>query len=186
MQLPPDELFEDPDNPVTMEVDYVRVYELTGRPYKTPEGAVVPVEPLPDNARTPDATGNLVYDVNFEKGIKDNQEGIDDEFGDYWNYVHNAQFGGEADVTVEEIDGNNYAKIDVKNKGSQPYSIQLEQLTTLELADGTGSLLMRKLTRSELLTPNLAEDLQEAGLHIQVPTQWILQMNSNILSLSSR
>ena len=131
MQLPPDELFEDPDNPVTMEVDYVRVYELTGRPYKTPEGAVVPVEPLPDNARTPDATGNLVYDVNFEKGIKDNQEGIDDEFGDYWNYVHNAQFGGEADVTVEEIDGNNYAKIDVKNKGSQPYSIQLEQLTTL-------------------------------------------------------
>ncbi len=117
--------------PAQMEVDYVRVYELTGRPYKTPVEPNINAGPLPDGARQPDATGNLVKDMNFEQGIKDNQEGVDADFGEVWNYIHNAQFGGAANVSVDAIDGKNYARIDVTNKGSQPYSIQLEQHTTL-------------------------------------------------------
>ena len=124
--LPPDDLF-----PAKMEVDYVRVYELTGRPYKTPSEPGTEVEPLPPGARESDATGNLVADVNFEQGIKDNAEGVDAEFGDQWNFVHNAQFNGAATAAVDTIDGRNYAKINVTATGSQPYSVQLEQLTTL-------------------------------------------------------
>lgn len=128
MRLPPDDLF---NSPVNMEVDYVRVYELTGRPYKTPVEPTIAVETLPEGARVADETGNLVKDVNFEQGIKDNAEGANEEFGEVWNFVHNAQFSGAATTAVEEIDGTNYAKINVTNKGTQPYSIQLEQLTTL-------------------------------------------------------
>ena len=123
---PSDDMF-----PTRMEVDYVRVYNLTGRPYKTPEAPSVPKEPLPDGARQPDATGNLVNDVNFENGINNNPEGSDELFGDGWNYVHNAQFGGAANVTVEDVGGTKFAKVNVTNRGSQAYSVQLEQLTTV-------------------------------------------------------
>ncbi|WP_163195470.1 carbohydrate binding domain-containing protein, partial [Clostridium thermarum] len=130
--VPGAEEFE--DNPA-MEVDYVRVYELTGRPYKTPVEPRLEVEELPAGARPHhDEEGNplnLVYDTNFENGIKDNAEGIDADFGDGWNFVHNAQFGGQATVKVEEIDGRNFAKVDVTNAGNQNYSVQLEQHTTL-------------------------------------------------------
>ena len=115
----------------TMEVDYVRAYELVGRPYKTPMDPKVEKEPLPAGAKAPDSTGNLVNDVNFEKGIKDNREGIDSNFGDGWNFVYNQQFGGQATVNVEELNGRNYAKVNVINAGTQPYSVQLEQHTTL-------------------------------------------------------
>ncbi|MDP4089212.1 MAG: carbohydrate binding domain-containing protein, partial [Bacillota bacterium] len=115
----------------TMQVDYVRTYEMTGRPYKTPADPKIQVQPLPDGARIADSTGNLVNDVNFEKGIKDNQEGIDADFGDGWNFIHNAQFAGQAAVSVEAINDKNYAKVNVTNAGTQPYSIQLEQHTTL-------------------------------------------------------
>ena len=124
--VPEDSMF-----PTHMEVDYVRVYELTGRPYKTPVEQVVSIDPLPEGARQPDATGNLVNDVDYSMGIRDNAEGVDAEFGSGWNFVHNANFGGVATTTVDTIDGKKYAKINVTNRGAQPYSLQLEQLTTL-------------------------------------------------------
>ena len=124
--LPDDSMF-----PAQMEVDYVRVYELTGRPYKTIVEPNLDIVPLPEGAREPDATGNLVKDINFEQGIKDNQEGIDNQFGDVWNFVHNASFGGAATASVEAINEKNYAKIDVTDRGTQPYSVQFEQVTTL-------------------------------------------------------
>ena len=124
--MPDDSMF-----PAQMEVDYVRVYTLTGRPYMAPVEPSIVIEPLPEDAREPDDTGNLVKDFNFSEGIKDNPEGDDADFGEVWNFVHNAQFGGTATTAVENIDGKNYAKIDVTNRGSQPYSVQLEQLTTL-------------------------------------------------------
>ena len=68
--------------PAQMEVDYVKVYELTSRPYKTPMEPSTPVEPLPAGARQPDATGNLVMDVDYTNGIKDNAEGVDADYGD--------------------------------------------------------------------------------------------------------
>ncbi|MDF2941826.1 MAG: glycoside hydrolase family 16 [Herbinix sp.] len=114
-----------------MEVDYVRVYELTGRPYKIPADPQIVTEPLPDGARVADSTGNLVYDVNYEQGIIDNREGLDANFGNGWNLIYNEQFGGVASATVEAVDERNYAKINVLNVGTQPYSVQLEQHTTL-------------------------------------------------------
>ena len=114
-----------------MEVDYVRVYELEGRSYMTPVEPNVDTEPLPEGGRVPDATGNLVNDINFENGIIDNAEGIDANFGDGWNFIHNAQFAGQAIATIDAIDGKNFAKIDVTNIGNQPYSVQMEQHTTL-------------------------------------------------------
>ncbi len=124
--VPEDSMF-----PAQMEVDYVRVYELTGRPYKTPAEPNIPKEPLPEGARQPDSTGNLVKDINFEQGIKDNREGVDAEFGEVWNFIYNEQFGGVATASVENIEGENFAKIDVTNSGKEPYSVQLEQHTTL-------------------------------------------------------
>jgi len=117
--------------PTEMKVNYVRVYELTGRPYMTPVEAYIEKEPLPTGARQPDATGNLVKDNNYEQGIKNNAEGVDTEFGEVWNFIHNAQFGGAATATVEKIGETNFAKINVTNVGSQPYSVQFEQQTTL-------------------------------------------------------
>ena len=114
-----------------MEVDYVRVYELTGRPYKTPIDSQTVVDPLPAGARVADETGSLVYDVNYEQGINDNREGVEESFGDGWNLVYNEQFGGAATAAVEAIDGKNYAKVNVTNTGTQPYSVQMEQHTTL-------------------------------------------------------
>lgn len=114
-----------------MEVDYVRVYELTGRAYKTPVDPQTVVEPLPEGARVADSTGNLVYDVNYEQEIIDNREGLEANFGEGWNLIYNAQFGGAATAAIEAVDGRNYAKINVTNVGTQPYSVQLEQHTTL-------------------------------------------------------
>ena len=124
--LPPDTAF-----PAQMEVEYVKVYTLTGRPYKTPSEPGAALEPLPPGARQPDGTGNLVKDVNFEQGINDNPGGADANFGERWNYVHNADFNGAAEVSIDALGGRNYAKVNVTNRGTQPYSVQLEQLTTL-------------------------------------------------------
>ncbi len=114
-----------------MEVDYVRVYELNNRAYKTPVEPNMDAEPTPVGGRIPDATGNLINDINFEQGINENAEGVDVDFGDGWNFIHNAQFNGQATVSTELIDGKNYAKVNVTNVGNQVYSIQLEQHTTL-------------------------------------------------------
>jgi beta-glucanase (GH16 family) len=120
-------------NDPKMEVDYVRVYELNEnvRNYKTPVEPNVNPEQPPVGARVPDANGNLVYDTNFENGIKENAEGLNAEFGDGWNFVHNAQFNAVATASVEQVNGKNFAKINVTNQGTQTYAVQLEQLTTL-------------------------------------------------------
>lgn len=119
--------------PARMEVDYVRVYSLEGRDYKTPVEPAVQKEPLPRGAKTPSGEGGLVSDINFENGIKDNAAGDDSKYGEGWNYVHGETFGGSATATVEEIDGKNYAKIGINDNGggNAVHSIQLEQLTTL-------------------------------------------------------
>jgi len=119
------------DSNPKMEVDYVRVYELTGRPYKTPTDPQIAIEPLPEGARVADSTGNLVYDVNYEQGIMDNREGLDANFGNGWNLIYNQQFGGAATAVTDAVDGGILAKINVTSVGTQPYSVQLEQLTTL-------------------------------------------------------
>jgi beta-glucanase (GH16 family) len=116
--------------PSQMEVDYVRVYDLKKRDYREPvEPVSGPVE-LPADAKKP-ADGNLVYDTNFEQEITEVDEPGEELDPTYWNFVHLPDFEGAGSLTVEEIDGRNYAKTEITNPGSQLYSLQMIQNISL-------------------------------------------------------
>lgn len=123
----------DPDEttlfPAQMEIDYVRVYEIASGDY--PE-ATKPdlsqyMEERPDDARLPTEDGNEIYNANFDQDIAgvEGIEGIANS--DYWYFLHMEDFGGDAELTIEEINGVNFAKFVIKEVGNQFYSIQLIQ-----------------------------------------------------------
>ncbi|WP_042167280.1 hemoblobin-interacting domain-containing protein [Paenibacillus gorillae] len=119
---PPD----DSKIPGEMVVDYVRAYELTGRPYKTPVEPSLDKEPMPADAK-PAIDGNYIYDPAFVKGLKD----IDtaDKLLDslYWNFLHTPAFGGAGSAS---IDGG-FAKVDITSGGNAAHALQLIQYATL-------------------------------------------------------
>ncbi|GFP77204.1 carbohydrate binding domain-containing protein [Clostridium fungisolvens] len=118
------------DIPATMSVDYVRVYDLTGRPYKAPVEPVVEKDNLPDGSKTA-VSGNYVYDTNYEKGFTDitgDSQSLDNI---NWNFVHQSQFGGAGSISVDTINSNKYAKVDITNAGTQVHSIQMIQKVAL-------------------------------------------------------
>jgi beta-glucanase (GH16 family) len=122
---------DDSKLPGEMVVDYVRAYDLTGRPYKTPVDPVVEQEPLPAGAKAVDETGNYLSYSNFPAGsIVDNPTG-GNPFEDKWNFVHIPDAGGNGTQSIDTINGTNYAKIDISAAGSQNYAVQLIQRTTL-------------------------------------------------------
>lgn len=103
----------------SMLVDYVRVYELTGRDYIEAKEPIVEKDPLPDNAKKP-LNGNYIYDINFE-------EGFDNELSsEKWGFLTN-QFGGIATINTEKLNGINFAKVDIMDVGQENYSTQLIQ-----------------------------------------------------------
>ncbi len=136
----------DPDSnadyiPATMEVDYVHIYELTGRPYKTLVKPEVSSEPLPDGYQVQD-DGNLIYSNNYGNGFIDENDAskvpadtvISKETGK-WMFLHlttgGSDFGGEGSISTESIGGGNFAKIDITSPGNQTYAIQLIKTATL-------------------------------------------------------
>ncbi|WP_238322972.1 carbohydrate binding domain-containing protein [Gorillibacterium massiliense] len=131
-KLPEDNRF-----PETMEVDYVRVYELTGRPYKTVTEPGFTGEDLPANAKMPTSDGNWLYDETFDKGINSITsipsplESYDVTDPERWNLVAIDAYGGAAAATVDTLDGSKYAKVDVAKGGSESYAIQMIQNFTL-------------------------------------------------------
>ncbi|WJV30051.1 carbohydrate binding domain-containing protein [Rossellomorea sp. AcN35-11] len=117
--------------PQSMNVEYVRVYDLTGRPYQTPELPVFEQAPLPEDAKQPLEDGNLIYNNGFDQEW-DNVEGITGvQNTDYWYFLTVPDFGGKANVSLEEVEGRNAAKVDVEQPGNQPYSVQLIQDVSL-------------------------------------------------------
>ncbi len=122
--------------PGEMVVDYVRVYELTGREYREPvEPVFEPVE-LPADAKEA-VDGNYVYDTNYENDftvLRTNEDVANDWDYDYWNFLNLEEFNGTGSVSVDTLNGDNFAKIDISNGGNQTYSIQLIQNVTM----GTG------------------------------------------------
>jgi len=124
-RLPSDSLL-----PATMKVDYVRVYDLTGRPYRTPTEPVITKEPFPNGGKEP-VNGNLIYDNNYEHGLKDIAVSGTELDPTYWSFLHTPDFGGAGSAAVDTIGSDKYAKISVANGGSQPYSIQMIQYATL-------------------------------------------------------
>ncbi|WEK53695.1 MAG: carbohydrate binding domain-containing protein [Candidatus Cohnella colombiensis] len=116
--------------PAEMVVDYVRVYELAGRPYKTPVEPSVAQEPLPNVYKYP-INGNYVHDVAFEQGFT--EIATPDQILDtaYWNFAHISTFNGNGTVSKDVIGGSSYAKVDISAGGNAAHSIQLIQNVTL-------------------------------------------------------
>jgi beta-glucanase (GH16 family) len=117
--------------PSQMEIDYVRVYDLKKRDYRVAvEPAAGPVV-LPADAKQPLEDGNLIYDQNYEKPITVvDRPGV--ELNPmYWNFVRLPEFGGGGSLTVDGINGINFAKTDISNPGAQLYSLQMIQNISL-------------------------------------------------------
>lgn len=116
--------------PAAMEVDYVRVYELTGREYQQPTEPYRERDPFPADGKAPIA-GNLVYDPDYSKGLTDITALTQPFDPSYWNFLHVPDFGGAGTGTIESLDGVPYAKATITNGGSAVHALQLLQYVTL-------------------------------------------------------
>ncbi|MDA3849720.1 MAG: family 16 glycosylhydrolase [Spirochaetaceae bacterium] len=113
--------------PSRYEIDYVRVYELTGRPYREAVKPEVDMDIRPDHARKALMDGNDVYNSAFDMDDP-NVEGIEGVPGsDYWTFLDLETFGGDGELSIETIDLIRYARLDITEPGNKPYSIQLIQ-----------------------------------------------------------
>ncbi|WP_052329654.1 carbohydrate binding domain-containing protein [Thermicanus aegyptius] len=122
-----------PDNsmfPAAMEVDYVRVYELTGRAYRKAVEPIIEVEDLPEEIKAP-IDGNYIYDPTFNEGFTEVTESDVELNPLYWNFVHLNTFQGDGVVSVEEISGSKFAKVDITAGGNATHAVQLIQNVTL-------------------------------------------------------
>ncbi|KHE66772.1 family 16 glycosylhydrolase, partial [Halobacillus sp. BBL2006] len=117
----PDETTEFPGE---MEVDYVRVYELTGRDYKEPVEPVVEDEELPEDAKQPLEDGNLIYDQSYQEPITVVDQPEDSLDPTYWNFLKLPQFGGEGTMEATDVDGERFAKTTIENPGNALWSLQ--------------------------------------------------------------
>lgn len=122
---------EDSDLPAKMEVDYVRVYELTGREYKEPIEPIVEKEDLPAGAKQPTEDGNLIYDSKYELGFKEIVNDSDSLNSEKWNFAHINSFNGNGTIAVEDVGGTKFARIDISEPGTEQHSLQLIQELTL-------------------------------------------------------
>ncbi|WP_181376669.1 carbohydrate binding domain-containing protein, partial [Paenibacillus agaridevorans] len=116
--------------PATMEVDYVRVYELTGRPYLEPVEPRLVADEFPEGGKEA-VGGNFLYDIGFAEGINSVTDAAPDMDPVYWNFLHDNQFGGSGTASVETIDGAKFAKLDLTAGGNANYALQLIQYLTL-------------------------------------------------------
>ncbi|CAM3170162.1 carbohydrate binding domain-containing protein [Paenibacillus lupini] len=113
----------DSDLPAKMEVDYVRAYDLTGRPYRTP------VEP--DSKDDIPANAKAIVDQDFEHGLTDITDSTQALDANYWNFLHTPDFGGAGSATVDTIGDDKFAKVSITNGGGQNYALQLIQYATI-------------------------------------------------------
>lgn len=105
-----------------MLVDYVRVYDLTGRPYQEIQEPVVEKAPIPETAK-PEISGSYVYDATFASGFTYVTQHADLFDPENWNFVTLPDFGGVATASVVD----NYARFEFQNGGIQSYATQLIQ-----------------------------------------------------------
>jgi hypothetical protein len=179
----------DPDSttqfPQTMQVDYVRAYQLTKTPTTEPAKPQIPKEPIPDNAIKALPDGNLVHNSDFTE-TDPNFPGIDGlPNSSYWSFYQGA--GGVGSVQVDPLNGINFAKINISTPGSQNYSVQL--LHTVSLVKGhyykltfdakstksrnvdvklTGRADRGFVAYSKVLSASLSDQLQSYSLSFQM------------------
>ncbi|MYL48093.1 family 16 glycosylhydrolase [Halobacillus litoralis] len=126
----PDETTEFPGQ---MEVDYVRVYELTRRDYKEPVEPVIEEVTLPEDAKQPLEDGNLIYDQDYENEITVVDEGGEEPHPTDWNFYKLPDFEGEGNLTIDEVNGESFAKTEISNPGNALWSLQqIQHLPILE------------------------------------------------------
>jgi beta-glucanase (GH16 family) len=116
--------------PKKMEIDYVRVYELTGRPYREPVPPAIPKEDYPAGSRLALPDGNMIYNSGFTQS----PVGTDDGMGNntptaYWDFFTGE--GGQGFVAIDTVNGVNYAKVNITSGGSQVYSVQPQAIVSL-------------------------------------------------------
>lgn len=114
--------------PKSMEIDYVRVYELTGRPYREPVPPVFAAEPYAEGSKLPLPDGNLVYNSSFTEQ-RDGDAGMGIPNTAHWVLYKDP--GAEASAELETIEGRNYAKVSIAKAGSNPYSVQPQAIVSL-------------------------------------------------------
>jgi len=114
--------------PSTMEIDYVRVYDLTGRAYRQPTPPASTPEAYPAGARLPLQGGNLVYNNDFTQ-VVDGDAGMGIPGTAYWALFQGE--GGSATVSIDPLDGVNFAKLAIAAGGSQFYSVQPQAIVSL-------------------------------------------------------
>ncbi|OKP82819.1 hypothetical protein A3844_23290 [Paenibacillus helianthi] len=114
--------------PQTMEIDYVRVYELTGRPYREPVPVTIAKEPYLEGSLPPLADGNLIHNNGFTE-----QTGGDAGMGipNTAHWVLYKEAGAEAAVSLDPIGGQNYLKVNITSPGGNSYSIQPQAIVSL-------------------------------------------------------
>lgn len=112
--------------PAQMEVDYVRAYELAGRPYRTPVEPVLNKDPIPAEARKP-VNGSYISDPDFERGLNDITVPGQALDPNDWNFLHTPEFGGAGSAAIEPINQRPFVKIIPTQGGNQNYSLQLIQ-----------------------------------------------------------
>ena len=123
---PDDELF---DEARLMRVDYVRVYELTGREMLDPTPPILSPEEIPGGAKQLREPGGLIWDTNFENVIR--QAPLPGESGfptrDGWELFAGDFGGGIAGYDVVD----SMLHIQIATGGGVVHANQLMQRTSL-------------------------------------------------------
>ncbi|MEK4046924.1 carbohydrate binding domain-containing protein [Paenibacillus sp. FSL H8-0048] len=114
--------------PSSMEIDYVRIYELTGREYRQPVPVELAKEPYLEGAKPPLADGNFIYNSGFTEQVEgDPGMGIPNTA----HWVMYKEEGADAALSLEQAGGVNLLKVNILKPGGNTYSIQPQAIVSL-------------------------------------------------------
>ncbi|WP_063840083.1 carbohydrate binding domain-containing protein [Paenibacillus sp. FSL R5-0912] len=119
---------EDTVFPSSMEIDYVRIYELTGREYREPVPVEFEKEPYLEGAKLPLEDGNFIHNNGFTEQV-DGDAGMGIPNTAHW--VLYKDEGADAALSVEPIGGQNFLKVNISKPGGNTYSIQPQAIVSL-------------------------------------------------------
>ncbi|WP_339243446.1 carbohydrate binding domain-containing protein [Paenibacillus sp. FSL F4-0243] len=114
--------------PKSMQVDYVRVYELTGREYREPVPVTLNKEPYLEGSKLALPDGNLVYNNNFTEQVP-GDDGMGIPNTSHW--VLFKEPGADATVSTVPIGGHNFLKVNISNAGGNAYSVQPQAIVSV-------------------------------------------------------
>lgn len=114
--------------PSSMEIDYVRIYELTGREYRQPVPVELEKEPYLEGAKPPLADGNFIYNSGFTQQVE-GDPGMAIPNTAHWILYKDE--GADAALSLEQAGGVNLLKVNILKPGGNSYSIQPQAIVSL-------------------------------------------------------